>query len=292
MQKLARIIFRWYRKVRLATTIRKIGWKKVPQGFWMKLNLNELVDQDIFFGRYERALVHCINRLVSPGQVCIDIGAHKGFFTLLFAQKVGPSGKVFAFEPDFRAVNYLQENVNRNNFTSIVKLYQIALGDRDDVCDIYLTSHLGNTSLFPNKYAAEQVSQKYVVRMQRLDSILNQVELPSDVLFVKIDAEGSELLILKGMELTIKKFYPIIWLEINRPSLLAGGFSDTQIEKFLRENNYQIYRFTYYFDKFLRIRFLLVPINSFSEGNNEIFDILAYPLEKLDQQKSLEEILL
>src|ERR1700719_2260133 len=52
-----------------------------------------------WLGSYELKKQREIEQAVKPGMVCYDIGAHVGFYTLLFAKLVGPSGRVFAFEP-------------------------------------------------------------------------------------------------------------------------------------------------------------------------------------------------
>jgi hypothetical protein len=105
------------RKVRIFMLREKKGWVKCSEGFWIYVDLrscNDIRDQWMLFGTYEQALVYSIKKLVRPGEVCIDVGAERGYITLHLARAVDSGGRVLAFEPDPRAAEIFSLVVKRN----------------------------------------------------------------------------------------------------------------------------------------------------------------------------------
>jgi hypothetical protein len=79
-----------------------------------------------FRERYEPELV-ILDRLVGPGQVAVDVGASYGIYTCILARLVGPTGRVYAFEPAAEAEAVLRRNVERNGL-GWVEVHQLACG--------------------------------------------------------------------------------------------------------------------------------------------------------------------
>ena len=65
----------------------------------MLLDLDDYVQRKIWYRSFEPVTARALRRLLRPGDVALDVGANVGFYTLLFASRVGPSGTVHAFEP-------------------------------------------------------------------------------------------------------------------------------------------------------------------------------------------------
>ncbi|TIL40160.1 FkbM family methyltransferase [Mesorhizobium sp.] len=213
---------RTYRLVGFTST----KWVKTSDGFWMMLDPNQFIDREIVAagGTWEPALRSIIKAAVKPGEVCIDVGAHKGYVSCLLAQAVGATGRVLAFEPDPRAFEALTINRDRNGFEQI-EVFPVALGDKTGHIDLSLTQTLGNTSSFPNYLAAAEVIGIIKVKSKTLDSILNEsLSHGKQITFIKIDAEGAESLIFDGMQDALTQHSPLIAMEINFESLKAGGF--------------------------------------------------------------------
>jgi hypothetical protein len=101
---------------------------------------------------------------------------------------------------------------------------------------------MGQSCFFPNELQRSLVAEKITVPMLTLDQVIYEDGISGNVSFIKIDAEGSEPLILKDMSRTIERFRPAIWLEVNRPSLRAGNFPIDAIESPHREDGYDLYR--------------------------------------------------
>jgi FkbM family methyltransferase len=233
------------------------------------------VDRAFYLGSYDRQLVHLIANTVRSGDVCIDVGAQKGFITLHLLRAVGPEGRVIAFEPDPRAMEALKANVQRNGFDRS-KLYPCALGDREASCAFALSRQLGWSSRFPNEVAKPSVASTILVRTRRLDDILPETGIAPEthrISFVKIDAEGSEPLILQGAMETLRRFRPAVHIEVNKASLCAGGFSANSIESLLRPLGYELYRL--HGAGWLGRRVSLIPVSSLTSDIGPCADVLA-----------------
>ena len=83
-------------------------------------------------GIYDQQTQSAITKYVNPGMVCYDCGANVGFFTLLLSRCCGPTGKVFAFEPDPANLVKLERHVLMNRLAN-VEILPIALSDYDGV---------------------------------------------------------------------------------------------------------------------------------------------------------------
>lgn len=210
----------------------------------MNIDPNDSIDRDFYLGCYEPHLVELIASLVQPGDICIDVGAQKGFITLHLAKSVGSMGQVLSFEPDPGAMRALRANVDQNGFDQ-VRLYACALGDVAGCCEFTLSHRIGWSSRFPNEVAMSVAAARVSIPTRRLDDVMSEIGISSEshrLSFLKIDAEGSEPLVLSGAEETIKRFWPTIHIEVNIGSLRAGGFSAHDIEGPLQSLEYAFYR--------------------------------------------------
>jgi FkbM family methyltransferase len=243
----------------------------------MRIDPKDWMDRAFYLGFYEQHLVHLIAATVRPGDVCIDVGAQKGFMTLHLAKAVGPGGRVIAFEPDPRAMEALTSNVQRNAFEQ-VRLYSCALGDCEASCRFALSHQLGWSSRFPNDLAKPAVATTISVRTRRLDDIIAEAGLVPEthrISFIKIDAEGSEPLVLQGAQETLKRFRPTVHIEVNKPSLCAGGFSADSIETLLCPLDYQLLAVRWRRTGWLQRRLSLIPLASLTSDIGACDDVLA-----------------
>ena len=96
-------------------------WSRVrpgpTKGIW--LEVNPRTGHDYIQGLTEAATQRRVVEYLRPGMVFYDLGANIGLFSLLAARIVGPSGKLFSFEPDFEAARRVRRNVERNKFSNI-----------------------------------------------------------------------------------------------------------------------------------------------------------------------------
>ena len=142
-------------------------------------------------------------RLFSPknGDIVIDAGAHIGVFSLKAAKQVGDKGKVLAFEPEPSNFRFLIRNVKANNLHN-VHAFQVALGETKSFAPLYLAQQSWANSLCRDLLGANTPSIS--VPVWALDDFLKSYSI-SFVDFLKIDVEGYEIEVLKGVRQTLNR---------------------------------------------------------------------------------------
>lgn len=153
-------------------------------------------------GYWEMWVTQAIAAYVKPGMSCIDVGANCGYFTVLLSELVGEKGFVEAFEPQPRLVALLRQSIAVNGFGKQTQVTEAAVGDMDRAAT--LTEHaslMGSASLNGLAEPSEEVSMRQV-QLVTLDGVgygaPQPIQRPID--FVKIDVQGYELRVLRGMK--------------------------------------------------------------------------------------------
>lgn len=154
-----------------------------------------------------------VRRLLKPGQRVVDIGANYGVYALSMAQAVGPSGRVWAFEPASSTARLLAEGIAVNGFAQVV-LERSALSSTCGTARLSLNANselnalvLGNTSS----------SASETVPLVTLDECMERYGW-RDIEFLKIDAEGEEAKILKGGKRFFAELSPLVQYEVKAGS--------------------------------------------------------------------------
>lgn len=155
----------------------------------------------ILTGEHELMVQEALRRTVAPGMTVFDVGADIGFFSVLSAGLVGPAGRVEAFEPVAASADAVRANAALNGLEN-VSVHRVAVSDHDGSETLLVQaehswSHLLDRA--PHASADERVS----VQLISLDERIAQGVLPApDV--VKIDVEGSEGAVLRGLSRTLR----------------------------------------------------------------------------------------
>ncbi|HMD46417.1 MAG TPA: FkbM family methyltransferase [Acidimicrobiales bacterium] len=157
-----------------------------------------------------------LDRLVSPGDVVLDVGANSGIYTLTAAKLVGPSGLVVSLEPNPQMLEVLDRNVRRNGLDN-VRIRGLAASD-----------HCGEVAFFEND--AKPNSFSIVPRHGTLDSF-SVLSVDLDTLagweglervdFIKMDVEGAEDKAVAGAAGLIARHRPAILAEVFHGGLTA-----------------------------------------------------------------------
>ena len=159
-----------------------------------------------------------IQEHLPTGGVFVDIGANIGWFSIKAAEKVGPAGHVYAFEPRPDSCAALRRSVAENGFDQIVSVYNVALADQAGTLAIGWerdSDNPGGTWLIANDRVDAMMSEtthaKHRVDAVRLDDAID----PPRIDMVKIDVEGAEFRALRGAEALLRRYRPIILTEIS-----------------------------------------------------------------------------
>lgn len=204
---------RFYRSVagRYADCLKRSGspFRQVRvAGTPLIVDVTEFTTATLFFGNvpYEPATTDYLRQRLRPGHVFVDVGANHGYFTLLAAALVGADGRVVAFEPNPPVFAQLEAHVRLNRFEPRVVLMRQALSDTvDQRARLFVSQWPGNSGVSSLLPPASTVSEgglsperSIPVETETFDrwlaaSALEHVDL------VKIDTEGSEALVVRGM---------------------------------------------------------------------------------------------
>jgi FkbM family methyltransferase len=178
--------------------------------------------------------------VLRPGMTFIDIGANIGLYTLLAAHLVAPGDTVVAVEPSPREQVSLRRNLAVNGQLA-VRVRTEALGRADGTATLHVTdaSHSGQNTLGAPVYARTKVIDEIEVRVTTFDRLVNEEGLERiDV--VKIDVEGAEELVLQGGEASLRRFRPLVLLELQDPSLRTLGSSAERVIALLESLDYSV----------------------------------------------------
>ena len=186
---------------------------------------------------YEQLLENFYRSLLRPGDVAIDVGAHTGRHTLPIACAVAPGGRVFAFEPLPFARAQLGEAVATD--VPQVSVYPFALADRDAEDEFVVAVDLpAYSGLQTRIYDAPTRLERIRVEVRTLDGLFAQT---NRVDYIKIDAEGGELAILRGATALLERCAPVVTFEFGANSLASYGITVEDMADFWRTKPYAIY---------------------------------------------------
>lgn len=212
-----------------------------PTIYGFSLCINPLQDAGVehslyYRGAYERGTLDVLGKLLRPGDHFADVGANIGLMSVFAARIIGSEGRVSAFEPHPETAEILRKNIALNAL-STVEVYQTASGSAAGLSALAEgpEGNRGAAYTLPSltEYGAHEV------RVARMDEVLKSVR-PPDV--VKIDAEGDEPEVLRGMEGIFEHSCPAIIAESSR-NVGAGNFDGTAlIFDMLNSRGYQIFK--------------------------------------------------
>jgi FkbM family methyltransferase len=162
------------------------------------------------YGSWEPELIQLVSKTVKPGFTIVDVGAHIGYYSLLFSRLVGPTGRVIAFEPVPKNFEFLNENVKLNHCTNIEPENRAVL-DRSQQIRIEVPDDdplpVGVSFANPDNkgdviVTAVSLDEFALGRTKRVD-------------FLKVDAEGAEDKVLDGARGLIERDHPLIMMEVH-----------------------------------------------------------------------------
>jgi len=216
------------------------GWGicSPANGASLRVNLADRIERQMWGGCYEPHVRRALSALLAPGDVFVDIGAHIGYHAVRGASSVGPRGRVFAFEADPRNFARLAEHLRPFPWaTPIAQAVSSLTGslifERSSQPG---ESGWGTLTTVRDLARGEHVSVDTVT----LDDwfAANPIDRVSTM---KIDAEGSEVNILRGASHFLKQARPVIVIEANDVVLHQAGTSALELAQLLRAAGYELH---------------------------------------------------
>ena len=174
----------------------------------------------------EKESVYWCRKLIKPGMVVVDVGAHIGYYTRIFSGLVGEAGRVLAFEPHPENYPILESNIKSSRYKN-VNIYNMCISNKDAPGILYTSPGHSNHNLI---YGYTESLGTNEVDCLRMDTFLNEHTEIKQIDFVKIDVEGAELLVLEGMSETISSNPElIILIEYNPKALRCYGIEPFEL---------------------------------------------------------------
>ncbi len=166
------------------------------------------------------------------GELVFDVGANCGVTTYHFAEAVGPTGRVIAFEPDPANYRFLLRNIERHGLRNVIPV-QRALSDANGYADFHsegtLGSGLSSCATRPSLGEVEQVAT------MTLESACAEFGTPS---YIKMDIEGAEIGVLAAAKEFLSRTSIEFVLDTNH--MVKGKRTDAQVESILRDAEYRV----------------------------------------------------
>jgi FkbM family methyltransferase len=158
-----------------------------------------------WLGTYEIEKQRVLEAFVRPGMVVFDVGAHAGFYSLLFARLVGAGGQVWAFEPNVENAAYLVKHVHLNRAANVTVMRAA----------VSAAPELGHFRLGSDSYLGRLAPEgDYRVPTVSLDNLLKRHAAPYPDL-IKIDVEGAEAAVLAGAAGLLRERRPILFVALH-----------------------------------------------------------------------------
>ena len=188
----------------------------IVNGYKMQLDENDIMQISLF--DYEPIETELVKSTVKKNDITIDVGANIGYYTLLMA-KIGAF--VHSYEPEPNNFKLLSTNVHQNNFSKYVTLNNKAVSNFNGISKLFLSQNTpGEHKLNYDRFHNEQFIEVSVTKID-----LDRID------FAKIDAEGTELNVLKGMKTLPEK----ILIEFNAKELKTSGTKLDDFFKFIQK---------------------------------------------------------
>jgi len=238
------VLFYFYKNLKLSllnTNTKKIikvnGYNMfvVPNDKGISLEL-------LLFRTHEPLTTKMTSSLLKNGMICVDIGSNIGYYALLENKIVGKDGRVFAIEPSPINLSYLNKNLKLQN-SSNVKTYNIAIGNTDGMTKLEIKGKSNHCKVVTEDQIISNEQDVINVPVKKLDTFVQEQNI-SKVDFIRMDVEGFELHIVEGMTNVLRKFRPIVQIEVHKKFL--GKDNTKKLLKRFKDEGYDV---KYYISK-------------------------------------------
>ncbi len=195
----------------------------------------------------EDPFAHLVERqpgLFEGGNI-IDVGANIGYTAVLFAKALSPQRKVYALEPEVENFRALKEIVSRKRLGRLIEPMHAAVGDTIGTISLWHNvHHHADHRIVTSRFAGTLSGHDRVVEVpcNTIDNLVQTGVIPSPIAFVKIDVQGYELPVCRGMSKTLEANPTIVVaLEYAPDSMRELGFDGLELLRFFEERSYTMH---------------------------------------------------
>ena len=254
----------------IRSLLKPLLFKCLPESAYLRFQVFAKI-RDIDNRLVEEEEMELLPHLIAKNAVCIDVGANYAYVTHRLAT-LAPLGKVYAYEPipfAFQASSRIASHFKLTN----VELFQLAVGnennevtfrvpmDKAGPASVGLSHIASRNNDLPGRERYYEFKEEELIdcKQVRLDDHL----LPrlSRLDFVKIDVEGAELYCLQGMEATLRRFEPVLYVEIYPFYSQGFGISNEQIRSFFDALGYRFFYYQKSTKKLVQLVGEMIPAN-------------------------------
>ena len=207
------------------------------KGFYQYLNLGESNAMlQRYLNNYEIQFYNLLDKILKDDFVFIDIGSNKGDFSLYVNYKLKNKCKIFCIEPIIDNIYYIDKSIKKNKFENIY-IFNCCLGSTNDTTTIFNGIKSGTSSI--NKNFPLISNEKSNTIKFKLDFLIENFDKFKKIDLIKIDVEGSELNVIEGSLNTIRKYKPLIVIDLHH-NLTNEKKDSIEILNILSQLNYKI----------------------------------------------------
>ena len=234
----------WLQRFRVARYIRRFFAKIVSQ---YKTNFVEIEGRKMFLDEHDSLKLSIypyvveqtefFKKNIKEGDVVLDLGAHIGYFTCLFAQLVGESGKVFSFEPEPNNFKLLKKNVEVNGYKHVT-IEQKAVSDVKSTIKMYISNSPKDHRIYDTHDGKKAIEIESV----KLDEYFKDFNKKINV--IKSNIQGADFAAFQGMKSIIEKSKSNIILALEYNPAMIKEFGSGDSEDFLDQlltNNFKLH---------------------------------------------------
>jgi FkbM family methyltransferase len=190
----------------------------------------------VFRAAYERELP-LLNRLLSAGQVFVDVGANYGVYTAAASQAVGPTGRVLSFEPATDAFAVLERNIRLGNVGNVAAFRMALSKDRQPM--VLRLREDSSTNAIGAAPAEGEPFEPIVT--STLDAELARAGV-DHVHLLKLDVEGAEEWVLRGAPEVLQRSKPSLLFEVNAEAAEMLGLHPQGAWHLLLDHGYRFFQ--------------------------------------------------
>ena len=233
-----------YRQLRRNGKTPDYAFSKDFYGLKYKGNLNNNIDANVFFyGAFEKPLLFflrdTLNALITetPKAIFMDIGANVGHHSIFLSKF---ASQVLAFEPYPKVNMQFKQQIAHNNISNI-QIFETGLSDRRETLNYYApTGNNEGIGSFDESSIGKGNTSYGKLELQEGDQVIES-DSWKDIKLIKIDVEGFEKKVIKGLSRTIEEERPVIVCEITYGQQLSF-VSIEELSSYLPQN-YEILTF-------------------------------------------------